>query len=395
MPERTHAGTLHEILEREEALNRLLPARQLRASPGAEMRAAEAVWQDAVWAEAERIGPAPLDEETRRFCLRFAQRPVFLLGVHRSGTTLAHDLLDGHAQLSVLPAEGSYLTTHRAKIEAHPPADRARVYGKLWLERLVKPIHQPPYWMLGRSTETRSPYVEFARRFLTFWPLMETEFGQKTILWPFLAIVLAYALSVDRLHPGIRWWVEKTPTHEAFLDVLRRDFPSARFIHVVRDPVAVYSSRKRIDEQVSGRFRAARQVLQELERSFRIALEEQQKGKDASHCLLRYEDVLADPEREMRRVAAHLEIDWEESLLRPTSAGIPTHPNSSFTGDMPAGAISHATGGDAHLSQNEREAIAACVGGLARQLGYTVEEVAPLRRWAFQTLTHIKKIDGS
>ena len=57
--------------------------------------------------------------------------------------------------------------------------------------------------------------------------------------WPLAAVVSAYAFSIDPNASATKKWVEKTPTNEAFLHLLRRNFPAAHVIHVVRDPCGV------------------------------------------------------------------------------------------------------------------------------------------------------------
>ena len=58
-------------------------------------------WSEAVWSEAERLGPFPISRKQITCGLDLASRPVFVCGVHRSGTTLVRDLLDGHPALAV------------------------------------------------------------------------------------------------------------------------------------------------------------------------------------------------------------------------------------------------------------------------------------------------------
>ena len=89
--------------------------------------------------------------------LDLAGRPVFVCGVHRSGTTLVRDLLDGHPALAVLPSEGSFYTTHRDHLSAADRSTWRHIMGCEWCRRLANPINQLPYWLTGRGTATYSP----------------------------------------------------------------------------------------------------------------------------------------------------------------------------------------------------------------------------------------------
>jgi hypothetical protein len=134
-----------DIRALEEAFDRELPVERRHATPGDALLAAGRRWSAAVWAAAERAGPAALAPDDVAWGRALAARPVFVVGVHRSGTTLLRDLLDGHPALSVLPAEGTWLTSLHPKIRRLPEAERLGAFGEEWLRRLANPVNQPPY----------------------------------------------------------------------------------------------------------------------------------------------------------------------------------------------------------------------------------------------------------
>ncbi len=365
-----------EIRQREEAFSRLLPEFRIEGAPSTELLATADLWSRAVWATAAAAGPYPLDAAEHSRGLRLAERPVFVCGVHRSGTTLVRDLLDGHLQLSVLPSEGSFLTGLSAQLAALQPAEQIGFLGREWLRRLANPINQVPYWLLGRTTEADSPYVTFARRLQAWWPVTERLIGSQRTLYPLIAVALAYTSCLGDTGIGeeTQWWVEKTPTNEFYLDRLWAALPAAKVIHVVRDPAAVYASRKRLEERSIGAFRNARQVLEELRRSLRIAVENSARGHSQTYHLVRYEELIAAPEAVTGGIAAFLGIEPHASLLSPTVAGRPTYANSSFSQSGAAGSILAAASENpgAMLADSEREWIAAYTGDYAAALGYPV-----------------------
>lgn len=373
-----------EIRKLEEALNRLLPEFRLEGRPSAELLSAADHWSQAVWAAAEESGSYPLDNMDLTQGLRLSKRPVFVCGVHRSGTTLMRDLLDGHPQISVLPSEGSFLTGLHTKIAPLPRAEKLSILGREWLRRLVNPTNQAPFWLLGRTTPEGSPYVLFARMLMAWWPVMESHFGTNGSLQPLMAVALAYASCSGR--PGIRAevqrWVEKTPTNEFYLDRLWDELPDAKVIHLVRDPIAVYASRKRLEEQSLGSFRTARRVLEDLARSLEIAAENSSRSGQREYLLVRYEELIEKPEEVTERLAMFLEIEPSPSLLCPTVANIPTYPNSSFHRKEEAGSIL-VVAQDSHyksLTDWEHELVAAYVGDFAGTLGYPVKSLKPGRK---------------
>ena len=348
-----------------------------RAIPAAAKR-----WSEAVWAAAEAEGPAVLSREEMRRGLDVARRPIFICGAHRSGTTLVRDLLDNHPALGVLPSEGTFLTSSRRYLGRHAPARRLGLLGREWLRRLANPIHQAPYWVLGRSRDEHSPYVGFARRLMAWWPVAGAHLGAAArSSWPLAAVALAYAQCTGGLDDssGVRYWAEKTPTNERFLARLLDEFPHARVVHVIRHPVAVLASREQERRNAGGGRLALRRIARDLERSYRIAAH---GGRaHGRYALVRYEDLLERPWESMERLAAFLDIEPLPSLLEPTVAGLPTASNSSFREDAIPGRIEPGApcrSGMPGLPARER--LAALLGDAAGRLGYELEPMGAWRR---------------
>lgn len=339
-------------------------------------------WSQAVWAAAQAEGPVVLGRTEVSRGLDVARRPIFICGAHRSGTTLVRDLLDGHPALAVLPSEGTFLTSSRRPLSRHVPARRLEVLGGEWLRRLANPIHQAPYWVLGRSSAQHSPYVYFARCLMAWWPVAKRHLGATASSWPLAAIALAYTQCTGGLSDSscILHWAEKSPTNERFLDKLQREFPRGRVIHVIRHPLAVLASRGQEARNAGQTSLPLLRIARDLERSYRIAVRRSRQAADQRYLLLRYEDLLAAPQRAIERLGAFLGIGVLPLMLEPTVAGLPVASNSSFHEDSIPGHIEPAP---AHarieaLSPAARERLAAIVGDSAAQLGY---QIAPVPAW--------------
>jgi len=165
-----------EILLLEKELDSLLPRERLIAtSPSEALLETAAKWSDSVWKMAKELGELSFTKNQMEQALQFCERAVFICGVHRSGTTLLRDMLDGHPSLSVLPSEGTFITNQEQQILALPLDMRCSFLCKIWLKRLVNSINQPPYWLLGRSSTQSSPYVYFTRAFITWWNFFANE----------------------------------------------------------------------------------------------------------------------------------------------------------------------------------------------------------------------------
>jgi hypothetical protein len=318
-------------------------------------------WSQAIWTASEALGASMPGSGDLERGLRLARRPVFVCGAARSGTTLLRDLLDGHPQLVVVPTESLFYTfLERALLGLRP--DRHSSYlGCRWLERLVAP---PPFWLLGASTPGESPYVDFARDFAGWWQIPEQHKSARIASWPMAAFAIAFAqrLGNGRLPPLARMWVEKTPGSERCLERIWRDFPAAKVIHIVRQPEAVLASIKSIAPERWNRRRTLAHVVGQMAPSYRIAAESDRRRPGDRYCLVRYEDLTANPDKVMARIAGFLGIEPLPSLLRPTVAGRSASNNTSFGSSRP----------DLHdvLDPIDRAMLSLAVTRQAAKLGY-------------------------
>lgn len=343
------------------------------------------LWAAAVWQAAESDAPLDLSPEEISRGLVLARRPVFVCGVHRSGTTLMRDLLDGHAALSVLPSEGTMFTNLEGHLSRLPRREWLPFIGREWLRRLANPIYQQPYWLLGRSSAERSPYVEFARALITWWALVAEHLEPETSAWPLTAVALAYAHCTNKLNASlrVRYWVEKTPNNEDFLERLRLEFPGAKLIHMVRHPFAVFASHRQGARNGKIRLRGVKRILDQMDRSYRTAAALRGDVQREWYRLVRYEDLLANTRETMELIAAFLDIEPLPTLLQPTANEQPTLSNTSFWQEqLPAGGVNSRVAKRPHdlLSRFDRERLSAVLGEAPKSLGYELLSVTPRRR---------------
>jgi len=132
------------------------------------------------------------------------------------------------------------------------------------------------------------------------------------------AIRRVYALYAES-HSKRRYG-DKTPPFLMHIRMLAEQFPESRFIHLVRDGRDVMlslrdqpfapSSFSGVAEYWAGRVRRARQAGERL--------------GPGRYRELRYEDLVADPERELRRLCEFVELGYRpEMLAYGDTSGIP------------------------------------------------------------------------
>ncbi|MGD8394344.1 MAG: sulfotransferase [Candidatus Eiseniibacteriota bacterium] len=217
--------------------------------------------------------------------MQSCETPIFIVGAQRSGTTLLRLILNAHSQIAI-PEEARFLVPLLTREHVDRPIRGTR------LRNVLSYIAHNP---------------QFAR-----WNYDPAPFFER-----FAAVdAVRLATLVDALYgsfcasEGKHIWGDKSLFFEQ-IDVLHALFPGARFIHVVRDGRDVFNSWRRIEP---GRDRAAvvaldwRHKLQRIERSF-TALPE------ASRRVIRYEDLLEQPEATTRALCAFCGVPHEEGML--------------------------------------------------------------------------------
>ena len=256
--------------------------------------------------EGERGEPGPLPG--------FYDRPVFVVGHRKTGTTLLLDLLDGHSGLVVLPGESNHFLTFLPQFGGLPPEALAVEAQRWWMLRLVSPSGIPPFWAAGPWPE---PYRAFTRRLLALVP----AYPDRDSLG-----LAAVALGGDA--PVA--WVEKTPGQEHVVDEILARYPEARFLHVLRDPRSVAAAVSRLDAQ-TGEATDLVALGLTIRRSFEAAAENAGRLGVNRYQVVRYEDLVGGPEQTMRRVVDTLGLEWSPTLLTPTVGGVAATSNSAWS----------------------------------------------------------------
>jgi hypothetical protein len=164
-------------------------------------------------------------------------------------------------------------------------------------------------------------------------------------------------------------WLEKTPRNVSRFRFVRRHFPRAKLIHIVRDGRDVVCSLRRTPfarldhaapDSVAAAIRCAVQWRGFVEAGLRM------RGDPGYH-ELRYEDLVTYPERTLRALLAFLGLPWEETVLSGRS-DIGATPDAVAAG----GAIFDSSFGRWRhdLSTEDRRALGVLIGATLVELGY-------------------------
>lgn len=192
---------------------------------------------------------------------------AFLLGVPRSGTTLLSYLLDRHPEVAVPPEPWLLLALESfGKVCARHPAS-SHYLGQAILE-------------LGRTVDLDPARRQFAHA--------------------------AYA----GMSGGKRIVVDKTPRYYHVLGTLDRLFPASRLIHLRRNPFAVAASLKTswgLDIVSTLTHLPDHPLIIDFVLGPRLYADHAAMAGPRAH-VLRYEDLVAAPERHLSDLFAHLGV---------------------------------------------------------------------------------------
>jgi hypothetical protein len=247
------------------------------------------------------------------------EKPIFIVGVGRSGSTVFHRIFAEHPRLAWI--SGRLMNRH----PAHPRLAGAllRAVDLPFIGRLLRRYFRP--------AEAYAFWEEHCRGFSQ--PCRDLVRGDVTqAVKEALPRTLANVLTPtrNRLLVKITGWPRVAFLHEIF--------PDARFIHMSRDPRAVVSSLLQVNWwngwlgppawRRGDLTREQQEEWERFDRSF-VALaaievlildEAMRKAREAvppqSFTEVRYEDLCADPAGTFRRVFEWCELEWPAGFER-------------------------------------------------------------------------------
>ncbi len=274
--------------------------------------------------------------------------PIFVVGVARSGTTLLSSMLSSHSRLDCGP-ESRFFARYR-----HLDADARR--------RILEPATwpRPAVDFIASLRNQGHPITEL-------FGLTLQEIG--TFLGDRQPSTTAMLESLTELHAqraGAARWVEKTPRHLLMTDTLRAGWPDAYIVRIVRDPRDVALSLARMpfakDSVVGNLVR-----VDEDDRISRERLEQ-----DPRAMTLRYEDLVTEPVKELRRVCEFIGEVYEPAMLDSRESGTDVAAEHEWWKESVAGPVNTSSVGRwrEEMSFDARRFAGLHLAGYLREHGY-------------------------
>ena len=249
-------------------------------------------------------------------------RPLFICGHPKAGTSLVRAVFDSHPQLIVYPEETVFFRRYL------PQASGLDQEGQLELaERTLIHIFR---WNRAQPTADQDGFPDRDYSAIAYEEVrsrMRANAAQD-YRYPgdiLSAAVLAFGEVSGQASNKTSRWVEKSPYNEYFAQTIFDWWPEARCIHILRDPRDNYVSYRRKHPDWSPEFFASN-----WNRSTQAGMENQARFGSQRYFILRYEDLARSPEETLQKLSAFLQIEWDAALFSPTRAGEQWQGNSMF-----------------------------------------------------------------
>ncbi|MDZ7831108.1 MAG: sulfotransferase [Desulfobacterales bacterium] len=242
--------------------------------------------------------------------------PVFILGIARSGTTLLQSLLDGHPQLLVDVADSHFVSWYK---RYYRWIDRL----KTWSDSFEKRLDFAEAIMISYIFNQKSRYYQ---DFLSHVSIdgLKKQFRSLTMAsdqrpQDFIQSYFhALGLASGHLTKETRCWVDKSLSYEYLFYRYLQWWPNAKFIYVIRDPRDVYTSYKKRDIKNKRRTTSVEKFSLTWSNSFCTMQDCQSMVATKNRYILRYEDLIYNPQSIMQSIAKFLDINFQPCLLSPS-----------------------------------------------------------------------------
>lgn len=301
--------------------------------------------------------------------------PIFIVGAHKSGTSLLRALFDGHPELFVIPFEAHFF--ENLGYWQRNPIRRWREVSGLHPEQFieasysrVKKANRRPV-STGGSANTKGRFDED----IFYNEIRKGVLSSKSPKGWIKSYVDAIRKSIksDGISEDDRV-LEKSVENFEFVGDLVDMFPNSQFIHIVRSPYAnLVSLRKflpynRLDRMVG----TLRDSLYYLEKNKRIT---------EHYHTVKYESLVKKTKKEMKELSSKVCVEFKKLLLKPTSIGVNWGGNSTEEKSFDGVSDERLGKWRKNISPIEIHLINRVLGDRIEGLGYSVEKCESSYLW--------------
>lgn len=287
--------------------------------------------------------------------------PVFIAGLERSGTSLIYAVLASHSQIAM---------TRRTNLWTHFYRQYGDLYDSTNLDRCLAMImrYKRTLKLEPDPERVRAEFLDGDRTYARLFSILQEHHAERI---------------------GKPRWGDKSLNTEKFTEPILASYPGARIIHMVRDPRDRYASSLTRWKSRRGGIGAG---TAEWLASAKMADEHQRQYPNA-YMVLRYEDLVGEPETVVRAVCGFIDEEFEPEMLM--MAGAPSLTTKGFNssyGPLERNTISTRSIGRFRtvLTHGQIAFIEAAAGYRMALLGYELDR--PALGVGARTIHHLARV---
>ena len=241
--------------------------------------------------------------------------PIFIVGPHKSGTSLMRSLLDGHPELFVIPIEmhflmhaGLYIEYPYRKSEYNPVnTDTFNQKILQWVKESEAKTDR-----YADSITTGKWDIDLLTRLLN-----DSQMKQSSLrdMLDYAIKALYLALNFDPQVKSIRF-VEKSVENAELVPIYKKIYPNAHFVHIVRNPYANLVSFRKYKSK-KNKYPKIKPIVQSLMTHYKSLYRNMAYLEDIG--IIRYEDLVTEPAQTMQSLSERIGIAYDTLLNNPTS----------------------------------------------------------------------------
>jgi hypothetical protein len=251
-------------------------------------------------------------------------KPIFITGAHKSGTSLLRSLLDDHPELFVIPFETHFLACYGFE-PIYPLRNKNQVEQKS-KENFLKRIKQNIIEYLKGDSEFADAQSVRLDKDLLFEYLDTIELTESIprLYHNFCQTIYKSIYNQKLINKRV---VEKSVENAEFACMYNILFPDSYFIHIIRNPYANLVSIRKFKSE-NRKYPSIIEPILSLYTNYKYLEQNQKIIKN--YFILKYEDLIREPQKCMEQISSFLGIVFNGKLLSSTSLGQPWKNNSVY-----------------------------------------------------------------
>ena len=210
----------------------------------------------------------------------------FIVACPRSGTTILQSLLAAHPAIVSFPETNFFPRLFPRPPEVCPEGMASLRAHKLLHRLLAATGHED---LADRVPGVHEPIGAYVSAFVDL-------------------------LDTLTLREGGSVWVEKTPQHLRFVDLIETTVPEARFVHIVRDGRDVVASLYAVSHEHPESWGGQLDLSTCVRRWLKAMRRTRRHLAKPNHVCVRYHELLRDPEAELSRLCHFLGVPYDTEM---------------------------------------------------------------------------------